>query len=157
MNYNFVFPRWWKRGRPAELFAKEEVFIEKFVSKYKLQALSPEAIDQLSLVAGGVIIEGMPIAVAPVMSESHENLAIKEIATEPQKTKEFAKLKIPSFPGGIRTPHIHFRGDVFLLNSKQWHEFSSTIIKDIQERLANAKSISFEQVMELSEATSSLV
>jgi hypothetical protein len=61
------------------------------------------------------------------------------------------------YPGGLRFPHLHLRGEVFRLEPAQWQEFSRGIITKFQEKLGRAKSVSFEQLLEFSEATAGLV
>ncbi len=141
MNIDFRNPIW-KRGRPAELFVVEEAFIEKFISEFKLRALSEESLDQLSPVAGGVITDGR-LAIEPQLANQ------RSVEIESMERSSEVKIKPPNFPGGLRTPHIHFKGEVFLLNIKQWQNFSGFVKKDIQKRLDRAESIPFEQMMDL--------
>jgi hypothetical protein len=56
--------------------------------------------------------------------------------------------------GGMKAPHIHLDGKIYLLNEVQWSEFSEKVIVDIQERLEKAKSIpmNFDQLTGVAEA-----
>lgn len=153
---NFAQQLIWKYGRKAELWMGHEAFIEKFIATNKLETVSQKSLDQAASVAGGIIIDGREFGII-ITDGRFERALLETAATSVAKSKEPARLKIPSFPGGIRGPHIHFGGDIYLLNDKQWQEFSDRIIKNIQEKLANAKAINFEQVMELSEAASGIV
>ncbi len=65
-------------------------------------------------------------------------------------------IKRPPIPGGIRVPHLHLDGDVYLLNDKQWKEFSGKLIKQLQSRLSRVNAVSFEQAVELSETIETL-
>jgi len=56
------------------------------------------------------------------------------------------------FPGGIRMPHLHFKGEIFLLNEEQWKTFVKQTLTNLQERLGSAKAVSFEGIAEISEA-----
>jgi hypothetical protein len=67
------------------------------------------------------------------------------------------KLRKIHYPGGIRMPHFHFEGDIYLLDEKQWKEFSRNIIKEFQAKLSTVNIVNFEQLIELSEAIDSLV
>lgn len=60
------------------------------------------------------------------------------------------------FPGGLRYPHLHFKGELYKLNDKQWKTFSSEVLKDIRAKLDKVNVVSFEQVMEISDAVDSL-
>ena len=53
------------------------------------------------------------------------------------------------FPGGLRSPHLHFKGNIFLVNQEQWKDFSGAVIKQYQERLSNAGNIGFDQLMDV--------
>ncbi len=63
----------------------------------------------------------------------------------------------PDIRGGIRLAHLHFKGNVYLVNERQWKEFTGKVIKDFQAKLAAAPSVNFEQLMDLSDAVDSLV
>ncbi len=60
------------------------------------------------------------------------------------------------FPGGMRSPHLHMDGDVFLLNQDQWKGFCETVIKDYGERLRNVRTVGFEEMMDLAAAVEAL-
>ena len=51
---------------------------------------------------------------------------------------------------------MHFRRDIYLLNERQWKDFSVKVIKDFQAKLSRVNTVSFEQEMEISEAVDSL-
>lgn len=51
--------------------------------------------------------------------------------------------------GGKRIAHLHYRGDMYLLDANQWREFSGTVLKDFSKKLAEAHTVNFEQFMEL--------
>jgi len=65
-------------------------------------------------------------------------------------------LKPRPFPGGLRFPHLHLKMDIYRLTEKQWQDFSGTALKNLRKKLDKAQTVSFEQVMELSEAIESL-
>jgi hypothetical protein len=48
--------------------------------------------------------------------------------------------------GGIRTPHLHYKDDIYLMNADQWSKFSKSVLADVKTKITNAKEISFEQV-----------
>jgi hypothetical protein len=47
------------------------------------------------------------------------------------------------FPGGIKIPHLHFQGDIYILNDKQWKEISTEVINGLRKKIADAKSVNF--------------
>ena len=58
----------------------------------------------------------------------------------------------PDIRGGIRLAHLHANGNIYLVQEKQWKEFSGKVIKDFQVKLGSAQSVSFEQLMDISDA-----
>ncbi len=76
----------------------------------------------------------------------------------------FAPTPIPFYKidydirGGMKAPHIHLDGKIYLLNETQWGEFSKKVIVDFQERLDIAKSIpmNFDQLTSIAEAANVL-
>ena len=59
--------------------------------------------------------------------------------------------------GGIRVPHVHLDGETYILTDKQWDEFSKGVMGSFQKKLANAKGVSFEKLMELSDVMTGIV
>ncbi len=67
-----------------------------------------------------------------------------------------ALLPIP-FPGGMKTAHLHFKGDVFLVNPDQWKGFAAKMMKEYQSRLARAGAVSFTELMAVADAIEGVV
>ena len=44
-----------------------------------------------------------------------------------------------------------FAGSVYVLNEQQWHAFSGGVVKDLNEKLAKAAVLSFDQVRDIAE------
>jgi hypothetical protein len=61
-----------------------------------------------------------------------------------------------SIHGGMRTPHIHFKNDIYILNEKQWKNFSESVLKNFRSTLEKVNTVNFEQLMELSDAINNL-
>jgi hypothetical protein len=58
----------------------------------------------------------------------------------------------PGIYGGKRFAHLHFRGEVFMLNREQWQTFTGRVKDDLIKRLHAADAISVEQFQDLSDA-----
>ncbi|GAB4420886.1 MAG: hypothetical protein OHK0032_16670 [Thermodesulfovibrionales bacterium] len=119
--------RKWIFGMPAPFWLKNIKMIEQVIREQKLEPVPAES-----------LMTETPLA--PMGAEQE-----KAIRIWPRP-----------IPGGIRIPHLHFRGDVYLLNESQWKEFSGKVVKEFQTKLARVNTVSFEQVMEISEAVDSL-
>ena len=59
--------------------------------------------------------------------------------------------------GGRRVAHLHYKGDLYLLSSAQWREFSGKVVKDMSKRLAEAKQVNLTELLEVTEAVGAVV
>ena len=125
----------WIYGRPAELWLSYRHLIADLIKKHKLPALPGEAYPYI------------PMAGEPGMAA---------FTNAPESGKRASGWRWPiPFPGGIRIPHLHFNHDIYLLEHKQWKEFSGAVVKDVEQRLADVKEGSFDQIVELGQFGSS--
>lgn len=116
----------------ADFWAANSEIVGKFVSKYKPAAISPEA-----------VVTPMDVASMKIMAgEKGEKTAMQ--------------FRIPNIRGGMKIPHLHFKGDIYLLNEDQWKTFTSQVIEKFQTKLGKVGTVSFEKLMHLSEAVDSL-
>ncbi len=88
---------------------------------------------------------------------SNHHLSIGKVLKEANLSKKVQENRKELKNGGMRVPHLHYDGKIFLLDEQQWKEFSKTIIDEFQQKLAKANSINYEQLMELSGAMESIV
>ena len=51
--------------------------------------------------------------------------------------------------GGMKLAHVHLNGQIYLLKDEQWREFSKRILADIQNKLKDAKGVSFENTLDI--------
>jgi hypothetical protein len=58
--------------------------------------------------------------------------------------------------GGMKAAHLHYAGEVYALNSAQWEQFSSAIVKDFSKKLAGSKNISYNELVEVVDAVSGI-
>jgi hypothetical protein len=57
--------------------------------------------------------------------------------------------------GGIRTPHLHLHGELYMLDQDQWMKFTDQVRKDVSQKLklaGESKHVGFEQFVDLTEA-----
>ncbi len=45
--------------------------------------------------------------------------------------------------------HVHLNGQIYLLKDEQWREFSKILLVNIQNKLKDAKGVSFENAQEI--------
>ncbi len=122
----------WRVGRPAELWLSYHELVGKQIRKYKLK---PLPVDQYPY---------MPLAAEMGLAGG----------TAAKASSRF-RWPVP-FPGGIRIPHFHHGRDVYLVQQKQWNNFSNAIVRDIQTRLDKAGQVGFDETVQLAEAAVSL-
>jgi len=88
-------------------------------------------------------------------------VAAKEAAVEKgaKASAENAAMTIlpKDFPGGIKSPHVHYNGDIYLLKKEDWKAFSGKIIEEFRTKLASAKSINYDQLMKLSDVMQEII
>ena len=58
--------------------------------------------------------------------------------------------------GGMRGPHLHYAGEIYILNDKQWQDFSAQVLGKLKEKLNGAQKVTFNQLMEVSDAVEAL-
>jgi len=86
-----------------------------------------------------------------------EFLPMVDVQSAVKRTEASQPLPKPiNFPGGIRVPHLHFKGELYLLTREQWKTFAGDAINSFQDKMGQANAISFNQLMEISEAVNTL-
>jgi hypothetical protein len=58
--------------------------------------------------------------------------------------------------GGMKLPHVHYAGDMYVLTESQWTELSKSVMGNIADKLRGAGRVPFDQVMGLSELSAGL-
>jgi len=88
----------------------------------------------------------------PVSQESIQTRALELETKAGRGTKsQINPIYIIDPRGGMRNPHLHYKGKIYLLDSKQWNKFSGEIVKEFSKKLAAANSVTYEQLIELSD------
>ena len=77
----------------------------------------------------------------------------KRLAAPPSNVAAEAMIYIdPDIYGGKRFAHLHYRGEIYMLNKEQWQTFTGRIKNDLIERLHTANMISVEQLQDINDA-----
>ncbi len=118
--------RKWLYGGPWDLWVRQHDMIEKLVGQLKIK----------------------PVPVERLPFQPQRAFVEPDVQTRPGRPTPF--------PGGMRSPHLHMNGDVFMLNQAQWKSFCDTVIKDYGERLRNVSTVGFDEMMELAAAVEAL-
>lgn len=132
MNENLIIrQRWWLYGRPAPIWLHNRDFVQDFVRKNKVKPIEREHLAALDLSPALLPAEAMGADKVPVQ-------------------------KFVPYYGGMRVPHLHLGDQIYRLNQEQWKAFSSGIIENLRTKLDRAGTVSFEQLMELSDVMDAL-
>jgi hypothetical protein len=119
--------RVWEHGEPAPIWIYSAKMVNTFIRQNKIRP---------------VPYENLPYV---------EDPAPVTLGRATAKSRAVTKKPWPRpFPGGLRFPHFHCKGRIYVLNDKLWNKFSRLIMKDFQTKLNQAETISFQNVMELS-------
>lgn len=120
-------------GIPNPIWIRNEALIERFIKKNK---------DML-----------VKYKQPAVIKKGKEVVDKKIIADEVHMAFEDRRW----WRGGIRVAHIHFRDDIYVLDDRQWADFSNQLVDTLKAKLESANTINFNQALELSEAIYTLV
>lgn len=131
----------WKIGVPKDFWSAQLKNVEKYVTANKEQLKKVEVSTRAGL-SPSVICSVGP-----------------EVATKASgESKAIAAIQLPEWiNGGMRTPHLHYNGEIYILTKEQWKQFSGQILKEFSKKLADTSTISFEQLMELSDTVNSVI
>jgi hypothetical protein len=125
-----------------------------------MTANDPDANLSYIIPRSGPFCGGGPLGPLLPYSELVENIVTqKQVESYSSKvsSKDTTPTESATIRGGIRVPHLHYNGEIYLLNKEQWNEFTSEIIKDFKRKLDEAQNVSFSQFMELSDLMNDFV
>ncbi|HUU83759.1 MAG TPA: hypothetical protein VM243_09665 [Phycisphaerae bacterium] len=123
----------WRFGQPLPFWVLHNQHVAQFAEKHKLVAVPSDRLP------GG----------APVHFGSAGE-------SEGSPAAHLLPVPWPNPCGGLKAPHLHLGRDLFILTHKQWEEFTAPIFEQYAHKLGAAKTVPFEQVMEMDEAFSGL-
>jgi hypothetical protein len=86
---------------------------------------------------------------------AHESLRV-DAQPVAGKEKAIGIDYIINIRGGRRTPHLHYKGELFLLDAKQWQTFSGPVMKEFSKQLAAANTVGFENFMEIGDSLNAI-
>jgi hypothetical protein len=119
-----VILKQWTSGIRADFWHLKENLIGEFIAKNKIPVL-----EKIS----NAVIEEHTRDVAGALNPISAKISID---------------KIKNWPGGLKNPHLHFKGNVYLLDDAQWNKFSAPILKELSTKLTSLPSISFDGLVD---------
>lgn len=90
---------------------------------------------------------------------------LKPVSSDPVLSSEMRAGKLTAatsnlipwwYRGGKKFAHLHYEGDVYLLNEEQWKDFSNSIVADMSKKMAASKNVSFTGVLDLYDSISEM-
>jgi hypothetical protein len=126
---DYPFRPWEIYGGKRALFVRYAHIVADLIKDFKLQPIKEELLTPTIRMAG----EAKAVPSAEVLQHID-----------------------PGIYGGKRFAHLHFRGEVFMLNREQWQAFTGRVKNDLIERLHAADAISVEQFQDLSDAVDAI-
>ncbi|MDR2017944.1 MAG: hypothetical protein LBQ00_03570 [Syntrophobacterales bacterium] len=102
-------------------------------------------------------IGGVPVSDFLTIAPRIERFLLSKKNLRPISVEAIATLRNiqPDFispVGGMKTPHFHWKDDIYLLEDKDWQEFVGIALKEFRSKLENVSSVNFEKFIELSNA-----
>ena len=153
----YLAERRWDNGGMTDIWIRNNSAIGKFIISSKLKPISNDFLPPASLVSGAVITHGLQAGIVIINGmfggEVPSPMNLAKGRAEPIPNLKFIPI---NKWGGIRGPHLHFKDEIYRLDNKQWNDFSAVILKNIQERIKKAGTVSFDQLMEISDSVGSL-
>ena len=126
-NYELMIRPPWRWGMPAPIWLDQIERIRDLVREWDLKPISEHYVD-----FGGSFAKRFDV---------------------PDGNMPIIRWPFPiPFPGGRKFAHLHLDDKIFVLNDEQWSEFSTTVVKDMHERLRRAGRVNVQQLTEISEA-----
>lgn len=123
--------RWWV-GLPRPFWAAKHFFIGRFIKEHGLKP-----IDQRDLVWDD------PVPIAPIV--------------DALPVEEARQIRWPRpFPGGLRFAHVHHGSELYALDREQWKVFSQEVMETVRDRITQAETVGFADLIELSDAVDAL-
>ena len=134
--------RYWKAGGKWDVWAGRITIVEKFVMENKLEPLDRESLTPY-------VIQHGTIASPHVAIDSATTRTMQEKASIDGVWEKFRGIR-----GGMVVPHLHFRGNIYMLNDKQWKAFSGEMLETLRARMGSVNAVNFDELMELSDVIS---
>jgi hypothetical protein len=131
------YPWWWKYGGPVGPWIDNLVIVENTIRTLNLTPLNSAYLPNIGF-------GQQPFAAGAQLAQGVQTQAGKIIP------------EVPHFPGGLKCPHLHYKREIYLLTNDQWKIFSKSIIDNFKDKLSSIQSISFENLLQLSESLSGL-
>ena len=125
---------WWKYGGRLDFWAVFEQQIGQFIKENSLRALS---------------------------KEGQRAIVIDSIANPIENTATVMKETTIGFPvltcGGMKAAHLHYRDNIYILQSEQWAKFTAPILEKFKAKLEAVKTVNFRTTMNIGKALNEMV
>jgi hypothetical protein len=131
----------------------DDVLILKYGGRWDFWHLELPAITRFIDLHAQELVKVRVAGQAPVAMEQPVAAAAHTGTVTPRESKVL--IWDPRF-GGMRMPHLHYRGEIYALNPEQWTEFSKMAVTSLAGKLGKAEKITFETLMDVSKAVAGM-
>jgi len=127
-----------------------------FVAPFEIAGQNPMLTFESANMIEDLALKGLKItATAEIAGVSNMT---SEMEAKAHAVEKAAIVLLPNdFPGGIKSPHVHYNGDIYLIKKEDWKAFSGKIVENFRAKLATAKNISYDELMRLSDAMQDII
>lgn len=133
--HSYLFD-WRIRGIPSDIWQRFSENIGQLISKEKLTAVEM-----------GHLMTPNQVNFALSRQSAVMDMAVAETTVKSKAiSREFFDIR-----GGMKAPHVHYKGAIYMLNDAQWKKFTALVVNDFKTKLETAGSINFDQALDVAE------
>jgi hypothetical protein len=143
-------------GGRQEIFTNAKMVqkVSDFIVKNGLKASmnSAEFVQVVQIIDTPVVAKAEPVTVKTDTLTARTDILTPKTDVLTAKTDTVVSRVPPIWiHGGMKNPHLHYDGKIYELNEAQWDQFVKSTVDEFSSKLVQAKSISFETFMNVSE------
>jgi hypothetical protein len=140
MSNSLIFD-WRIRGIPSDIWLRYADKIGQLITKEKLTPINSRLVttpNQVNLALAG--------------AASAATTATATMTRDVGKTKAISSAtEWFDIRGGMKALHVHYNGEIYLLNEAQWKRFTTMVIDDFKAKLETAKVVGFDTTLDIAE------
>lgn len=129
---------WRIRGIPSDVWVRFSDSIGQLIAKEKLTPVDARFLTTPNQVN---------FAMAGAAQAAAETVKAEAAPKAKSLAREFFDIR-----GGMKALHVHYKGEIYLLNDAQWKRFTSMVVTDFKAKLDAAGAIGFDQTLDIAEA-----
>ncbi|HET9555212.1 MAG TPA: hypothetical protein VFP50_19765 [Anaeromyxobacteraceae bacterium] len=121
-----------KNGGRRDFWISQVALVERFLQTHAKELTKVQVTAQPHVAAAEVGMPGVPA-----------QATMRTLTWDPTR-------------GGMRMPHLHYAGEIYIMNEAQWAELGKSAVTALAEKMTKAQHVGFESVMQLSDVVAGL-